>query len=365
MGIFAVLSPLQKDGLVAIAIVIAVACVAAIVKRVAFAFLGRVAARKTDGILAAVLHRAGPPCEFIFPLIAIELAVVAVELPEWIKTPLARVLGLCLIAAIAWALVTLIELATDLAKRRYRLDAEDNLHARQTGTRLDILNRTATTLVLVVAVSIMLMTFPPIRAIGATLLASAGLVGLAAGFAARPFFENLVAGIQIALTQPIKIDDVVVVDSQFGRIEKITSTYVVVRLWDLRRMLMPLSYFINTPFQNWTYSTANLIGTVELHLDYSVPIEAIRSEANRIVRESALWDRQTIAVAMTDAQKDTVEFRILVSARNSGQLFDLRCHVRERLIGFIAASYPGALPGAPAALQPAPVEPEAAHAGAH
>jgi small-conductance mechanosensitive channel len=345
MGIFAILSPLQKDGLVASAILVVVACVAIIVKHLAFGFLGRVAARRSNGVLGAVLRRAAAPCEFIVPLIAVDLAVLPVRLQDWIKEPVERVVGLCIIAAIAWALIALVGLAGDLAKRRYQLDAEDNLHARQAETRLDILERTATTVVLLVSVSIMLMTFPPIRAIGATLLASAGLVGLAAGFAARPFLENLVAGLQIALTQPIRIDDVVFVEHETGRIEKITATYVVVRLWDLRRMVLPITYFINTPFQNWTYSTANLIGSVVLTIDYSVPIGAIRDEVNRILANTILWDKQVGSAAMTDATKDSAEIRILVSARNSAQLFDLRCLVRERLVHFISENYPGSLPG--------------------
>jgi small-conductance mechanosensitive channel len=181
------------------------------------------------------------PARFIFPLIAIVATVPALPLPEWSKTPTEQVLGLCIIAAIAWLVVALLGFAVDVAKRRYRLDEEDNLRARQVETRLDILSRTAIVLVALVAVSAALMTFPPIRAIGATLLASAGLAGIAAGLAARPILENLVAGIQIALTQPIRIDDVVIVESEYGRIEKITATYVVVRLWDWRRMVLPLT----------------------------------------------------------------------------------------------------------------------------
>jgi small-conductance mechanosensitive channel len=345
MGTFAILSPLQKDGLIATAILVAVACLAIIAKHAVFAFMGRVAARRTDGVPAAVLRRAAAPCEFIFPLSAIELALPAVTLPEWIKTPFERILGLCIIAAIAWVLVTLIELATDLSKRRYRLDAEDNLRARQAETRLDILNRTGVTIVAIVAVALMLMTFPAIRTIGATLLASAGLLGIGAGIAARPFFENVVAGLQIALTQPIRIDDVVIVETEYGRVEKITSTYVVLRLWDWRRMIVPLTYFINTPFQNWTYNTANLIGSIMLYLDYSVPLDDVRGEVERILDATPLWDKAVKNVAMTDAGKEgIVEVRVLVSARDSATLFDLRCLVRERLVAFIQERHPGAFP---------------------
>jgi small-conductance mechanosensitive channel len=335
---------LQSDGFMAVAIIVAAALFALSVQRGLFVVLQRFAGRRVDGVLAAIVRRANAPTQFIFPLVAIEFAVVAVRMPGWLKEPLERALGLGIIAAVAWALIALVELATDLAKRRYRLDEEDNLHARQVETRLDILNRVATTLVLVVGVSLMLMTFPPIRAVGASLLASAGLVGLVAGLAARPFFENLVAGLQIALTQPIRIDDVVVVQSETGRIEKITETYVVVRLWDLRRMILPLTYFLETPFQNWTYSSANLVGSVLLYPGYGPPIDKLRQEAERIVKSSPLWDGNECNVAMTDAKESTPEIRVLVSAGSSSRLFDLRCYVRERLVAFVQEHYPAGTP---------------------
>jgi small-conductance mechanosensitive channel len=344
---------LQGDGIIAIASVAAAAIVAFALQRSLFVLLQRMAARQGAGVLAAVVRRADAPTAFIFPLVAIELAIVAVRLPDWLKEPLERTLGLCIIAAIAWAAIALVELGTDLAKTRYRLDEEDNLRARQVETRLDILNRTATTLVIIVGVSLMLMTFPEIRAFGATLLASAGLVGLVAGLAARPFFENLVAGLQIALTQPIRIDDVVVVESETGRIEKITETYVVVRLWDLRRMVLPLTYFLEKPFQNWTYSSANLIGSVLLYPGYGPPIAKLREEAERIVKASPLWDGNVCNVAMTDAKESTPEIRVLVSARGSSQLFDLRCYVRERLVAFAQEHYPAGTPTTRIELTPA------------
>jgi small-conductance mechanosensitive channel len=335
MPFLLILTSPQHDGLIALAIVLVAAALALILQRVVFNVLTALAKRNGNSILSAMVRRAKAPSEFVFPLIAVELVLAVVALPVWLKEPLQRLLGLCIIAAIAWAIVALIELAGALAKRRYRLDAADNLHARQAETRLDILNRTATTLVLIVAIAIALMTFPPIRAIGATLLASAGLVGLAFGFAARPFFENLVAGLQIALTQPIRIDDVVVVGTETGRIEKITATYVVVRLWDLRRMVVPLTYFLDTPFQNWTYSSANLVGSVIIPIDYATPVAEIRAEVGRILAQTPLWDHKTGSVAVTDAKETRVEVRVLVSAADSVQLFELRCFVREQLIEFL------------------------------
>jgi small-conductance mechanosensitive channel len=293
-------------------------------------------ARRSSGPFGLLLARSNGPTRFIFPLVGVESVLPALSLPENGKLIAEHTLGVLIIAAIAWVLVALVQLAGDLTKRRYRLDIEDNLHARQIETRLDILTRASITIVIFVSGAIALTTFPAIRAIGATLLASAGLIGIMAGFAARPIFENLVAGIQIALTQPIRIDDVIVVEGEYGRVEKIGSTYVVVRLWDWRRMVLPLTYFIDKPFQNLTYTTANLIGTVMLYADYSVDLDALRAEVSNLLKAAPLWDGKIVNVSMTDAKESLmVEVRVLVSARNSSDLFDLRCHVRERLVAFL------------------------------
>ncbi len=190
----------------------------------------------------------------------------------------------------------------------------------------------------------MLMTFPSIRALGTTLLASAGVAGIVIGIAARPLFENLVAGVQLALTQPIRIDDVVVVEKQFGRIEEIHTTYVVVRLWDLRRMVLPLTYFIDTPFENWTRQTANLVGEVYLFADWTLDVEALRAELPRLLERTPLWDKQTQSLQVTDATERAMQIRCLVSARNSGELWDLRCFAREAVVAYIREHQPEAFP---------------------
>jgi small-conductance mechanosensitive channel len=200
------------------------------------------------------------------------------------------------------------------------------------------------TLVVIIATAVALMTIPAVRAIGATLLASAGLAGIAVGLATRPLLENLVAGVQIALTQPIRIDDVVIVESQFGRIEEITATYVVVALWDRRRMIVPLTYFIDKPFENWTRHSADLMGSVMLYTDYSLLVDELRAEVDRILPQSPLWDGGVKAVQVTDTSAQAMEIRILMSARNAAALFDLRCFVRERVLAFMQERYPDALP---------------------
>jgi small-conductance mechanosensitive channel len=262
---------------------------------------------------------------------------------DWV-TRVEHLTGILTIAATAWGFVALVLLAADYAKGYQGALGEDDLRFRQVATRVDILSRVAVTIVAIVAAATMLMTFPAVRALGATLLASAGLAGLAVGLATRPLLENLVAGIQIALTQPIRIDDVVIVEKEYGRVEEITATYVVIALWDRRRMVLPLTYFIDKPFENWTRNSSDLIGVVMLYTDYTMPVDALRGELDRLLTETTLWDGDVKAVQVTDTSAHGIEVRILVSARNAPTLFDLRCLVREKLIAFIQDRYPSALP---------------------
>ena len=331
------LTPLDRELLIGAAILAGAAALALVVQGILFWLLHRFASRN-DGILTLVVARATAPSRFIFPLVAIESVLPAVPLPAAGKAIAEHALGITIIAAIVWALIALAQLVGDLAKRPYQFDEEDNLHARQVATRVDLLTRAAVTIILFVGVAVALTTFPAIRAVGATLLASAGLIGLMAGFAARPIFENLVAGIQIALTQPIRIDDALFLDGEFGHVEKIESTYVVVRLWDLRRKIFPLTYFINTPFQNWTYTAANLTGSVLIYVEQSTDIAAFRSKAIEAIGSSPLSDGRVASVDVTDTRDNfAVELRVLCSARNASQLFDLRCFVREQMIAYLAS----------------------------
>jgi small-conductance mechanosensitive channel len=196
----------------------------------------------------------------------------------------------------------------------------------------------------VITLSAALMTFEPVRQYGVSLFASAGVAGLIVGLAARPVLSNLFAGIQLAMTQPVRLDDQVMVENEIGRIEEITSTYVVIRLWDLRRMIVPLSYFIEKPFQNWSRESTNLIGAVQLHVDYTAPIERIRAKVLEIVKASKLWDGEVAKLQVVDAKESSVELRVLVSARSSGDSLELRCEVREKLIEFLQQECPTALP---------------------
>jgi small-conductance mechanosensitive channel len=338
------IAPAYHAGLIAAAIIAAVVVIALAAQRVIFAIALKALGERKEGLWAALVNRAQAPAGFAFPLLAALAVLPSLRFPARVDLYLVRFAGIGTIIAIAWGIVASIGLYSDLVKRKYRIDVEDNLRARQVETRMDILSRAIITIIVIVATALVLMTFPAIRTIGATLLASAGAAGIIVGLAARPLFENLVAGVQIALTQPIRIDDVVIVEGEFGHVESIGATYVVVNLWDRRRMVLPLTYFIEKPFQNWTRTGSALLGTVYLYLDYTVPVDAIRVQLPRILAGEKLWDGSVAGVQLTDAKEHTVEVRVLVSARNSGELFDLRCNVREKLVAWLQESYPSALP---------------------
>jgi len=267
---------------------------------------------------------------------------------------LRHIVGLGVIVAVAWVIVFLADVFSDTVYARYRTDISDNLTARRIRTQIAVLRRIFSILVVVVTAAIMLMTFPAIHELGTSLLASAGIVGLVVGMAMKPTLSSLIAGLQIALTQPIRIDDVVIVSGEFGWIEEILTTYVVVRTWDLRRLVVPLSYFIENVFQNWTRRTSDLLAYVYLYVDYTVPIEELRREFRSIVEASPLWDRKVCVLQMSDASEKTIQVRALTSAADSSKAWDLRCEVREKLITFLQERHPDALPRTRALVKASP-----------
>jgi small-conductance mechanosensitive channel len=192
--------------------------------------------------------------------------------------------------------------------------------------------------------SLILMTFPGARQLGASLLASAGVAGLVVGLAARPLFSNLIAGMQIALAQPLRLDDVLIVQGEWGRVEEITGTYVVFRIWDERRLIIPLQWFIENPFQNWTRTSSAIIGRVFLHVDYAMPLEPLRAEARRLCESSKEWDRRLCLLQVTEAGEHTLEVRVLVTSSDASRSWDLRCFVREGLVSYVQREYPEHLP---------------------
>jgi small-conductance mechanosensitive channel len=245
---------------------------------------------------------------------------------------------------VGWTLATAVNLAGERYLARFKIGTDGDSLARKQVTQIRILTRAAITMITMVTVAIALMTFDSVRQFGVSLFASAGVAGIVAGLAARPILANLIAGLQIALTQPMRIEDAVVIEGEMGWIQEIGNTYVVVRLWDWRRLIVPLSYFIERPFQNWTRESGALIGSVFLHVDYSAPVDELRKYLESIVHESPLWDGQVVNLQVTDTTESTIKLRVLVSSRSSSQNWDLQCEVREKLIAFLRDRRPDALP---------------------
>jgi small-conductance mechanosensitive channel len=268
---------------------------------------------------------------------------VAPLLPETAQL-LARLLAVAVIGLVGWAAIIALHIAADLYLRQFRLDVDDNLLARKHNTQVRVLSRTIDVLLVMLTLGAALMTFPAVRQYGLSLFASAGIAGIVVGLAARPVLSNLMAGVQLAMTQPIRLYDAVIVENEHGTIEEITSTYVVVKLWDLRRMIVPLTYFIEKPFQNWTREGSALIGTVMVYVDYRAPVGVVREKFNEILKQSDKWDGKVAALQVTDLKEGTMELRCLMSARSGGMAFDLRCEVREKLIDFLQREHPEALP---------------------
>jgi small-conductance mechanosensitive channel len=330
--------------LISAGILIGAVVIARIVHAIVFAAGRRIAARSGNTVDDSVVKHSDKPARLILPLLALSLALPATYLPVNLEVPLRHGVVLGMIASVAWLLVAFINVFEDVISAKYRVDVSDNLRARKLQTQVQVLRRIAVVVIGIVSLSITLMTFPSIRQFGVSLFASAGLAGLVVAMAARPTLSSLIAGVQIALTEPIRLDDVVIVEGEWGWIEEILTTYVVVRIWDLRRLVVPLSYFIEHPFQNWTRKTADILGTVFLYTDYSVPVEEVREEFHRTLEESGMWDGKVWNVQVTNASERTLELRALMSASDSGKAWDLRCYVREKLIGFLQEKYPQSLP---------------------
>ncbi|MCC4633661.1 MULTISPECIES: mechanosensitive ion channel family protein [Xanthomonas] len=284
------------------------------------------------------------PAAFILPLLFLGIATEATPLSGKALAAVQHLLHVGIVGCVTWLLVRAVAAGEMAILRSNPIEVSDNLTARRIQTQTRVLSRVVMGTVILLGISVVLLGFEQVRQIGKTLLASAGIIGLVAGIAAKPVFGNLIAGLQIALTQPIRLDDVVIVEGEWGRIEEIGSSYVVVRIWDERRMVVPLTWFIENPFQNWTRASADLLGTAFLWLDYRTPIAAVRAELERICHSEPLWDGRVCVTQITDTSDNTIQVRLLVSARNSGDAFDLRCVVRERMIDFLTREHAYALP---------------------
>lgn len=287
--------------------------------------------------LAAPLFAGALPLGFL-------LALPLLELTETVEDRLLHVARLAMIAMFAWLVMRLIAVGREVMLSRYDIDAADNLRARRVYTQFRVLERYLNIAVVVVALGVALMTIDKVRQLGVSLLASAGVVGVIVGFAAQQSLSMVLAGLQIALTQPIRLDDVVIVEGEWGRIEEINLTYVVVRIWDQRRLIIPISHFTSKPFQNWTRISADILGTVFVYADYTVPVDKVRDKLKEILENAPKWDRKVCVLQVTNATEQTLELRALMSAANSSDAWELRCMVREKLVEYIRSELPEHLP---------------------
>ena len=315
-----------------------------LVRALIFWMLRRMARRKNDLLFHSLVRHGARPSHFILPFLACLIVLPGLPLPHLALVALEHVASIGLITSIAWLAVLLVDVAADIIAGRYRVDVADNLTARRIRTQFGMLHKVVVFLVVVVALAIVLMTFPAIRSIGGSILASAGLASLIVGLAAKGTLSNLVAGIQIAFTQPFRMGDAVVIEGEFGWIEEMGTMFVVVRLWDLRRLVLPLSYFLEHSFQNWTRTSSDLLGSCFIYTDYTIPVDPLRDELRRICESTKLWGGKVCVLQVTDCQPSTLQLRALMDARNAGDSSDLLCLVREKFVDFIQKNYPGSLP---------------------
>ncbi|WP_314945790.1 mechanosensitive ion channel family protein [Bradyrhizobium cosmicum] len=324
-------------------------------------------------LLSMFIERTSGPAQLALCLAAVALVLPLAPLDDVFRTPLMRLFVVAVIALIGWISIRIVDMSAARYLQNFR-DVTENFVARKHVTQVRVFKRVTDTIIVIITVSTALMTFDSVRQYGVSLFASAGAAGIIVGLAARPLLSNLIAGLQIAITQPIRIEDAVIIENEWGWVEDIAATYVVIRLWDWRRMVVPLSYFIEKPFQNWTRDTASLIGVIALHVDYRADVPRIRRWLEEAVKESQLWDGAVVNLQVIDADSRTIELRALVSARNAPQSWDLRCEIREKLVAFIRDEMPDALPRERAILIPSgnddadflrPAAPEKMRAGAH
>lgn len=332
------------ENLIGLAVLVAAVLLALVIHWLVFKLLRRIAARHDQAPWTQLVERVKGITRLGMIIVAVELTLPLVQMPSRLEAVVSQITTLCIIGIVGWTAYMVVTVLTDFSMSRHRIDIENNLEARKMRTRLRVLRQAFVMIIFLVTVAAMLMTFPGARSIGVSLFASAGVAGIVVGFAARPVLSNLLAGIQIALTQPIRIEDAVVIEGEWGWIEEITSTYVVVKIWDWRRLIVPLSHFIEKPFQNWTRESASIIGSVTWHTDYTVPIAQMREKLKEFLGQSTLWDGNVQVLQIIESGRETMELRALMSAKNSPTAWDLRCEIREKMVLWLQKEHPRALP---------------------
>jgi small-conductance mechanosensitive channel len=304
----------------------------------------RTGRRRNREARRTVLGEVRRPSQWVFVAIAVGFVTKALPMDRDVRDLWEQFLGFAMPALLGWSAVALMNAVQRIIEFRADITVEDNLAARRKRTRATILGRIGTFFIVFVTICLMLLSVPGIRTIGVTLMASAGIAGLVVGAAAQPALKNVIAGIQMAFTEPIRLDDVVIVAGEWGRIEEIRLTFVVIRLWDERRLVVPVSKFLEESFQNWTRETSQLLGSVFWYVDPSADVERIRTKIGEAVQASARWDKRFWNCQVTDVKADAIEIRGLMTAKDASTSFDLRCEVREAVLAFIRDAMPEAMP---------------------
>jgi small-conductance mechanosensitive channel len=338
----------QRDWTIGIIVLIIAVTVSAYARRILLGLLGRLRRAKGGDHTHSlkIVGRIRRPAQALVILTGVGIILPLLDVPQHYLEILQKGLAVIWFLALGWLLIASVYCVEDFFLLRYDVTVSNNLRARRARTQMQLMRRMVITLLIMVDAGLVLSVFrdSQIWHYGAGLLASAGLASLVLATAAKTSASNFLAGLQIALTEPIRLDDVVIVEGEWGRIEEITTTYVIVAIWDQRRLVLPLTYFIETPFQNWTRNTSDLLGTSFLYVDYSIPVEALRQEFTRVLEESPLWDKRVNSLQVTNLSEHTMEIRCLLSAADSSRQFDLRCLVREKMVAFIQKNYPDAFP---------------------
>jgi small-conductance mechanosensitive channel len=292
----------------------------------------------------SLFSRMSRPLSIYLPILTLYILLPLMRMGPKSYANLHKLADIVLMITFAGLLMGVVRIGEDYVYHTYNIKKGDNLRERKIRTQLQFIRRLAVILIFVVTTCLILMSFDGLRKVGTSLLTGVGVGGIIVGFAAQKSLSSFLAGFQIAFTQPIRIDDVLIVEGEWGRVDEITLTYVVLKIWDKRNLVIPISYFIEKPFQNWTRSGSDLIGTVFIYLDYTVPLDSLRTELDRLLSLTPLWNKATKVLQVTDLTDKTIEVRALLSANNSSEAFDLRCYVREGLLEFVQKNYPEALP---------------------
>lgn len=325
--------------------IVAASVFAALMLHAVFMIIGRrLAARTPDSVDDAALALSARPLRWIAVAVALTVSRRFLDLPTWANELWQFAAGMIVPGLVGWLLITVVRVYARAVELRYDIAVEDNLRARRRRTRTTILSRIVVIAIGMITVALMLLSIPSIRSVGITLMASAGLAGLAVGAAAQPALKNLIAGIQLAFTEPIRLDDVLIIEGEWGKVEEIRLTYVVVALWDERRLVVPVSRFLEMPFQNWTRNTSKLLGSAFFWLDPTTDIARLRAKYEEIVRANPRWDGRAFVLQVTDTKPDAIEVRVLATAKDAPTAFDLRCDIREAMLAFIREDMPEALP---------------------